>query len=128
VVAGLIPVSAGRSRLEAPDLVAGRLPALGWVPQHPTVLAGTVLDNVALGRPGVDEGIARAALEAVQLGPWLRSMPHGLRTPLSGLDAPLSLGSAAGWPWPGAWRDRPRDCGCLTSRRPAWTGSAPGGW
>jgi ABC-type transport system involved in cytochrome bd biosynthesis fused ATPase/permease subunit len=92
VVAGLIPVSAGRSRLEAPDLVAGRLPALGWVPQHPTVLAGTVLDNVALGRPGVDEGIARAALEAVQLGPWLRSMPHGLRTPLSGLDAPLSLG------------------------------------
>jgi ABC-type transport system involved in cytochrome bd biosynthesis fused ATPase/permease subunit len=92
VVAGLIPVSAGRSRLEAPDLVAGRLPALGWVPQHPTVLAGTVLDNITLGRPGIDERIARAALEAVQLGPWLRSTPHGLRTPLSGLDAPLSLG------------------------------------
>ena len=92
VVAGLVPVSAGRSRLESPDLVAGRLPALGWVPQHPTVLAGTVLDNVALGRPGIDERIARAALEAVQLGPWLRSLPDGLRTPLSGLDAPLSLG------------------------------------
>ena len=86
------PLSAGRSRLEGPDLVAGRLPALGWVPQHPTVLPGTVLDNIALGRPGVDERIARAALEAVQLGPWPRSMPHGLRTPLSGLDAPLSLG------------------------------------
>ena len=28
----------------------------------------------------------------MQLGPWLRSLPHGLRTPLSGLDAPLSLG------------------------------------
>ena len=92
VVAGLIPVSAGRSRLESPELAAGCLPALGWVPQHPTVLAGTVLDNVALGRPGVDEGIARAALEAAQLGPWLRSLPHGLSTPLSGLDAPLSLG------------------------------------
>jgi len=92
VVAGLVPVSAGRSRLESPDLVAGRLPALGWVPQHPTVLAGTVLDNVALGRPGVDERTARAALEAVQLGSWLGSLPDGLRTPLSGLDAPLSLG------------------------------------
>ena len=72
--------------------MAGRLLALGWVPQHPTVLAGTVLDNIALGRPGIDECIARAVLEAVQLGPWLRSRPHGLRTPLSGLDAPLSLG------------------------------------
>ncbi len=62
------------------------------MPQHPTVLAGTVLDNITLGRPGIDERIARAALEAVQLGPWLRFMPHGLRTLLSGLDAPLSLG------------------------------------
>jgi ABC-type transport system involved in cytochrome bd biosynthesis fused ATPase/permease subunit len=92
VVAGLVPPTAGRSRLEGPNVVAGRLPALGWVPQHPTVLAATVLDNVALGRPGVDESAARAALEAVQLGAWLRSLPVGLRTPLSGLDAPLSLG------------------------------------
>ena len=41
--------------------MAGRLSALGWVPQHPTVLAGTVLDNITLGRPGIDERIARAA-------------------------------------------------------------------
>jgi ABC-type transport system involved in cytochrome bd biosynthesis fused ATPase/permease subunit len=92
VVAGLVPPSAGKSRLEGPNLVAGRLPALGSVPQHPTVVAATVLDNIALGRPGVDERSAHAALEAVQLGAWLRSMPQGLRTPLSGLDAPLSLG------------------------------------
>jgi ATP-binding cassette subfamily C protein CydD len=92
VVAGLVAPSSGRAWLDGPDLVAGRLPALGWVPQHPTVLAATVLDNIALGRPGVDERVARAALEAVQLGPWLRSLPQGLRTPLSGLDAPLSLG------------------------------------
>ncbi len=92
VVAGLVTPSAGQSRLEGPGLAPGRRPALGWVPQHPTVLAATVLDNIALGRPGVDEHSARAALEAVQLGPWLRSLPQGLRTPLSGLDAPLSLG------------------------------------
>jgi ABC-type transport system involved in cytochrome bd biosynthesis fused ATPase/permease subunit len=89
VVAGLVPASAGCSRLEGR---AGGRPALGWVPQHPTVLTATILDNVALGRPGVDEGSARAALETVGLGTWLRSMPEGLRTPLSGLDAPLSLG------------------------------------
>ena len=92
VVAGLVPLSSGRSRLEGPDLAAGRVPALGWVPQHPTGLAGTVLDNIALGRPGIDERTARAALEAVQLGSWLRSLPQGLGTLLSGLDASLSLG------------------------------------
>ena len=86
VVAGLVPPTAGRVRPESPR------PALGWVPQHPTVLAATVLDNIALGRPGVDERAAVQVLEAVQLGPWLRSLPQGLRTPLSGIDAALSLG------------------------------------
>jgi ABC-type transport system involved in cytochrome bd biosynthesis fused ATPase/permease subunit len=62
------------------------------VPQEPTVLAGTVLDNVALGRPGVGERAVRAALHAVQLGSWLDGLPGGLRTTLGGLDAPLSLG------------------------------------
>ena len=94
VVAGLVPPSSGRSRLEGPDLAAGRVPALGWVPQHPTVLAGTVLDNIALGRPGIDERTARAALEAVQLGSWLRSLPQGLGTLLSGLDASAQPGGA----------------------------------
>jgi ABC-type transport system involved in cytochrome bd biosynthesis fused ATPase/permease subunit len=85
VVAGLVAPSAGRVLLE------GRA-GLGWVPQQPAVLAATVLDNVALGRAGADERAVRRALEAVQLGPWLAGLPLGLRTPLSGLDAPLSLG------------------------------------
>jgi hypothetical protein len=38
VVAGLVPPTAGRVRLEGP------LPAPGWVPQHPTVLPATVLE------------------------------------------------------------------------------------
>ena len=85
VVAGLVAPSAGRVLLE------GRA-GLGWVPQQPTVLAASVLDNVALGRAGADERAVRRALEVVQLGPWLAGLPLGLRTPLSGLDAPLSLG------------------------------------
>ena len=85
VVAGLVAPSAGRVQLE------GRA-GLGWVPQQPVVLAASVLDNVALGRAGADERAVRRALEAAQLGPWLAGLPLGLRTPLSGLDAPLSLG------------------------------------
>jgi ATP-binding cassette, subfamily C, bacterial CydD len=90
VVAGLVPPTTGQARISGPGL--DRLPALGWVPQHPTVLPATVLDNITLGRPGVNERLATQVLEAVQLGPWLRSLPNGLRTPLSGLDAELSLG------------------------------------
>jgi ABC-type transport system involved in cytochrome bd biosynthesis fused ATPase/permease subunit len=95
VVAGLVAPSAGRCRhesLEGPGLPAGHRSALGWVPQHPTVLPATVLDNVALGRTGADERAALAALEAAGLGTWLRSLPRGLHTPLSELGAPLSLG------------------------------------
>ncbi|MGH3229483.1 MAG: ATP-binding cassette domain-containing protein [Streptosporangiaceae bacterium] len=86
VVAGLVPPTAGRVRLADPG------PALGWVPQHPTILPATVLDNIALGRPGVDERLAGQVLTTAGLGSWLRSLPLGLRTPLSGLDAALSLG------------------------------------
>jgi ABC-type transport system involved in cytochrome bd biosynthesis fused ATPase/permease subunit len=90
VMAGLAAPSAGQVGLE--NLAAGSPLVLGWLPQHPTILPATILDNVALGRPGVDERTVVAALRAAQLGSWLRSLPQGLRTPLSELDAPLSLG------------------------------------
>jgi ABC-type transport system involved in cytochrome bd biosynthesis fused ATPase/permease subunit len=92
VVAGLAAPSAGRSRLVGTGPGPESGPVLGWVPQHPTILDATILDNIALGRPGIAEPAACAALAAVQLGPWLRARPAGLRTPLHGLDAPLSLG------------------------------------
>lgn len=95
VVAGLAAPTAGRCRHEGQEglcLATGRWFALGWVPQHPTVLPATILDNVALGRPGADDRVALAALETAGLGIWLRSLPRGLHTPLSELDAPLSLG------------------------------------
>ena len=92
VVAGLAVPTAGHARLEGPGMAAGCRPALGWVPQHPSILAATVLDNVALGRPGIEEEAARAALDAAQLGPWLAGLPHGIHTRLGGLDTPVSLG------------------------------------
>jgi len=92
VVAGLAAPAGGRVSVDGQDPAACRPPGLAWVPQHPTVLAATVLDNVALGRPGIGEDAAAAALHAAQLGPWLGGLPHGLHTRLSGLDEPLSLG------------------------------------
>ena len=95
VAAGLVRPSAGRcwhEGLAGRCFAAGDRPVLGWVPQHPTLLPATVLDNVALGRPGTGERAALAALEAAGLGPWLGSLPGGLHTPLSELGAPLSLG------------------------------------
>jgi ATP-binding cassette, subfamily C, bacterial CydD len=92
VVAGLVTPTVGRAWLEGPDDAAGQRLALGWVPQHPTILAATVLDNVALGRPGISAATARDALHAAQLGPWLARLPLGIGTRLSELDAPISLG------------------------------------
>lgn len=92
VAAGLISPSAGRCFLDGLCAAALPRPALGWVPQHPAVLPATVLDNITLGRPAASERTALAALEMAGLGAWLRSLPRGVRTPLSGLDAQLSLG------------------------------------
>jgi ABC-type transport system involved in cytochrome bd biosynthesis fused ATPase/permease subunit len=95
VAAGLVAPSAGccwHDSLRDPCSAAGPRPPLGWVPQHPTVLPATVLDNVVLGRAGIDERGAVAALESAGLGAWLACLPRGLDTPLSELDAPLSLG------------------------------------
>jgi ATP-binding cassette, subfamily C, bacterial CydD len=92
VAAGLVTPSTGRARLAGPGAAAGGRPALAWVPQHPTVLSASVLDNVALGRSGVSASTARAALEAAQLGPWLADLPIGIHTQLSGLHPRLSLG------------------------------------
>ena len=91
VIAGIVQPSAGAARLGGAGAGPGQ-PAIGWVAQHPAVLPATVLDNVALGRPGVGERDAIAALEAAQLGAWLRSLPDGLHTALGELGAPLSLG------------------------------------
>jgi ABC-type transport system involved in cytochrome bd biosynthesis fused ATPase/permease subunit len=92
VAAGLVTPTAGHAYLEGPSNTACRCPVLGWVPQHPTVLPATVLDNVALGRPGISAATARDALDAAQLGPWLTRLPLGMDTRLTELDAPISLG------------------------------------
>ncbi|MBD8576733.1 thiol reductant ABC exporter subunit CydD [Pseudomonas syringae] len=55
-IAGLLPLQAGHLSL---NVAPG---AMGWIGQKPHTFAGSVHDNVALGRPGVDRAAVEAAL------------------------------------------------------------------
>jgi ATP-binding cassette, subfamily B, multidrug efflux pump len=54
--------------------------------------AGTVRENVSLGRPGIDGERVRWALEQVQAGPMLARLPQGIDTVLGERGAGLSTG------------------------------------
>ncbi|KAF1023531.1 MAG: ATP-binding/permease protein CydD [Paracidovorax wautersii] len=71
-IAGLLPLQAGRMALGdvwlTPEHLATARAAMGWIGQKPHLFAGTVQDNVALGRPGVDRAAVDGALAWAQLG------------------------------------------------------------
>ena len=67
---------------------------LAWVPQRPTLFAGTVAENIALGRPEAGRGaIERAAMEA-GLGPVLAVLPGHLEARIGEGGRRLSAGQA----------------------------------
>jgi len=53
---------------------------IGYVPQEIILFNDTIMANVGLGDPAVDETRVRAALEAGGLGPLLAELPEGLST------------------------------------------------
>lgn len=63
-----------------------------WVPQHPTLLRGTIADNLRIGDPRADGRRLASAATAAGLDPLLDQLPLGLETPVGegGLD--LSAG------------------------------------
>jgi ATP-binding cassette subfamily C protein CydCD len=67
---------------------------VAWVPQRPTIFAGTIADNIALGRPDAPRSeIEDAALDAM-LGPVVDSLPDGLDTRVGDGGRRLSAGQA----------------------------------
>lgn len=66
--------------------------AVRLAPQDAYLFTTTLRDNVALGRPGAGDEEIRAALEAVGLGEWLRSLPAGLDTEVGEAGARVSGG------------------------------------
>jgi ATP-binding cassette subfamily C protein CydC len=56
--------------------------AIAMTPEDAHVFGTTVLENLRVANGSTTADQARAALEAVQLGAWLDSLPDGLDTPL----------------------------------------------
>jgi ABC-type multidrug transport system fused ATPase/permease subunit len=91
--------TSGSIRLSGINLTALPLAHLRYrvalVTQDVQLFQTTVRDNVAFFDPSVPDAKIVAALEDVGLGPWYRTLPHGLDTPL-GQGALGSYGLSAG--------------------------------
>ncbi len=82
-------VSVGGADLGAIDLDSWRS-QIAWVPQAPRLLAGTVADNVRLGRPAATDAQVAAALDAA--GVLAELGPAGPQTVLGEAGSGLSAG------------------------------------
>ncbi|MEB3223324.1 MAG: ABC transporter ATP-binding protein [Candidatus Sericytochromatia bacterium] len=77
------------------DLEARSLRSATALVRPDGVFAGTVLDNLRLGRQDLELSHLRTTLEAVGLWETIQALPDGLGTPLATSGAPLSTGEAA---------------------------------
>ncbi len=85
------------------ELRAGGCPAAGldvrgwrdqiaWVPQQPTLFAGTIRDNIALGRPTAGPDLVEAAAELAGAGEFIAGLPAGYGTRIGERGLQLSAG------------------------------------
>ncbi len=65
---------------------------VAWVPQRPTIFAGTAAENIALGRPDASEADIRAAARVAGAEEFLDALPQGFATPLGEQGLRLSGG------------------------------------
>jgi ATP-binding cassette, subfamily C, bacterial CydD len=93
---GLLSPTGGRITVGDADLSECALDSwrrhLAWVPQHPTLLRGTVADNIRLGNPGAsEESVVRAATLAAA-DEFVRALPDGYATVVGDGERLLSTG------------------------------------
>lgn len=68
--------------------------SVGWLGQRTVVLAGTLANNVRLGRPDASDDEVAAAAHAVGLSPLVARLPDGLSSPVGDDGFGLSAGEA----------------------------------
>ncbi|MEW2067862.1 ABC transporter ATP-binding protein [Streptomyces sp. NPDC007346] len=95
ILAGLQPPTSGTVRfgglpLEAADTVELHA-RIGYVPQRPVTLSGTLADNLRLGAPYTDDAL-REACRTAALDGYLASAPDGLDTLVGERGSTLSGG------------------------------------
>jgi thiol reductant ABC exporter CydD subunit len=67
---------------------------IAWVPQRPTLFAGSVADNIRLGAPDARHERVRAAAQAANALDFIGTLPRGLQTAIGEGGRPLSAGQA----------------------------------
>jgi ABC-type multidrug transport system fused ATPase/permease subunit len=81
---GLLAPTGGRIRVGDVDLSACAIDAwrrqVAWVPQHPTLMRGTIADNIRLGHPSATQRMVRAAATSAGAHDFVRALPDGYAT------------------------------------------------
>ena len=96
VLAGLHPPAAGFVRYNEMNLMEVKRDSISRVrglvlDSHPTLLDGTLEDNITLGRPTIDYQDLQWALRFVELAHDIDALPQGLHTHVSSLEPTLSM-------------------------------------
>ena len=96
VLLGFVQPDAGRVLVDWDDLGEFSPNAwraqIAWVPQHPHLFAGTVADNIRLGRPTASFESVRAAAAAANALSFIEALPAGFDTRLGDRGNGLSAG------------------------------------
>ncbi|MCC7213228.1 MAG: ABC transporter ATP-binding protein [Nitrospira sp.] len=96
VLAGLHPSASGFVRYNDMNLIEVKRDSISRVrglvlDSHPTLLDGTLEDNITLGRPTIDYQDLQWALRFVELDHDIDALPQGLNTRVSSLETNLSM-------------------------------------
>ncbi|MFX0594110.1 thiol reductant ABC exporter subunit CydD [Melissospora conviva] len=93
---GFVTPTSGRITVDGVDLaeldIDGWRRQLGWVPQRAHLFAGSVADNITLGRPDAPPAQIDAAIRAAALDEVIAGLPDGLATQLGERGYGLSSG------------------------------------
>ncbi|HEX5087635.1 MAG TPA: thiol reductant ABC exporter subunit CydC, partial [Nocardioides sp.] len=95
-LAGLLPLSAGTVTADGAPVGGPEWQRqVAWLPQRPQFVAGTIADNLRLGRPEATTAAVWRALRLVALEERVRALSHGLDTTLGEDGTTLSAGERA---------------------------------
>lgn len=94
ILLGMIPYQQGRITCltkEGQKIGLAHL-KIGWVPQNPFLIAGTIEENLRLAAPHATQEEIESILITAKIKELIDSLPHGLKTSLNEQGAPLSAG------------------------------------
>ena len=93
---GLLEPTGGRISVGGADLRSCSMDAwrrlVAWTPQQPTLLRGTVADNIRLADPGASERMVRHAAVRAGADDFIRALPLGYATTVGDGERSLSPG------------------------------------